>query len=127
MDHSPHKSDFVTVNGIRLHYLDWGGSRHVLLFLTGLGLSAHIYDKFAPRFADRFHVIAMTRRGHGDSDYSAGGYDPDTLTEDLLQFMDVLKIDRAILVGHSFANIELCHFSALHPERVLKLVFLDAN
>jgi non-heme chloroperoxidase len=126
MDTSPHKSDFVNANGIRLHYLDWGGSGPVLLFLTGLGLTAHIYDQFAPRFTDKFHVLALTRRGHGDSDYPESGYDPDKLTEDVRQAMDALGIEQAILVGHSMANVELCHFAALHPERVSKLVFLDA-
>ena len=126
MDTSQHKSDFANVNGIRLHYLDWGGDGPVLLFLTGLGNNAHIYDKFAPRFTDKFHVVALTRRGHGDSDYPETGYDVDTLTEDVRQFMDSLKIDKVILVGHSMANIELCHFAALHPERIIKLVFLDA-
>ena len=126
MDTSPHKSDFVNVNSIKLHYLDWGGSGEVLLFLAGMGNNAHIFDKFAPRFTDKFHVIALTRRGHGDSDYPKTGYDADTLTEDLRQFMDSLKIDKVILAGHSMANIELCHFAALHPERIIKLVFLDA-
>jgi pimeloyl-ACP methyl ester carboxylesterase len=91
-----------------------------------MAASAHIYDKFAPRFTDRFHVIALTRRGHGDSDYPETGYDVETLTEDVKQFMDALKIDKAILAGHSMAKVELCHFAALHPERLLKLIFLDA-
>lgn len=126
MDTSAHKSDFVNVNSIRLHYLDWGGNGPVLLFLTGMVASAHIYDKFAPRFTDKFHVLVLTRRGHGDSDYPKSGYDVETLTEDVKQFMDVLNIDKAILVGHSMAKVELCHFAALHPERLLKLIFLDA-
>jgi non-heme chloroperoxidase len=126
MDTSPHKSDFVEVNGIRLHYLDWGGQGPVLVFLTGMGNSAHIYDQFAPRFTDKFRVVALTRRGHGESDYPDTGYDPDTLTEDLRQFMDSLGVNQAILVGHSLAHIELRRFSVLYPERVLKLVFLDA-
>jgi pimeloyl-ACP methyl ester carboxylesterase len=126
MDKSSHKSDFVTVNGIKLHYLDWGGNGDVLLFLTGMGCSAHIFDRFAPRFTDRFHVLVFDRRGHGDSDYPETGYDPDTLTEDLLQFMNALKIDQVILVGHSLAYIELSRFAVIYPERVLKLIFLDA-
>jgi non-heme chloroperoxidase len=126
MDTSPHRSDFVNVNGIRLHYLDWGGDGPVLLFLAGWGCTAHIFDRFAPRFVDRFRVLALTRRGHGESDYPETGYDIDTLTEDIRQFMDALKIDRAILAGHSLAGIELSHFAALHPECVLKVVFLDA-
>ncbi len=126
MDTSPHQSDFVNVNGIRLHYLNWGGDGPVLLFLAGLGCNAHIFDDFAPRFTDRFHAIALTRRGHGQSDHPATGYDVDTLTDDIRQFMDTLKIDQAILVGHSLAGIELFHFSALYPERVLGLIFLEA-
>ena len=126
MDTSPHKSDFVNVNGIRLHYLDWGGSGDVVLFLAGMGCNAHIFDHFAPRFTDKFHVIALTRRGHGESDHPEAGYDVDTLTEDIRQFMEVLEIDKAILVGHSMAGTELSHFAALHSEQVLKLVFLDA-
>jgi len=126
MDKSPHKSDFVSVNEIKLHYLDWGGEGDVLLFLAGMGCNAHIFDGFAPRFTDKFHVMALTRRGHGESDHPETGYDVDTLTEDVCQFMDVLGIEKVILAGHSMASIELSHFFALHPERVLKLIFLDA-
>ncbi len=119
-------SMFVTVNGIRLHYLDWGGKGPALLFLAGMGLSTYIFSRFAPRFTDKFHVLALDRRGHGDSDYPESGYDADTLTEDLRLFLRALKIDRVILAGHSMAVVELCHFTALHPQHVLKLVFLDA-
>ncbi|HUF00006.1 MAG TPA: alpha/beta hydrolase [Anaerolineales bacterium] len=126
MDKSPHKSDFVSVNGINLHYLDWGGKGDVLLFLAGRGCNAHNFDDFAPRFTDKFHVMALTRRGHGESGYPETGYAIDTLTEDIRQFLDTLNIEKVILAGHSFAGIELSRFSALHPERVLKLIFLDA-
>lgn len=126
MDRSPHKSDFVKVNGVRLHYLDWGGDGPALLFLPGLGCNAHIFGRFAPRFTDKFRVLALTRRGHGESDQPKRGYDIDTLTEDIRKFLDALGIDQVILVGHSMAHIELSHFNALYPERVLRLVFLDA-
>ena len=126
METTSRKSEFMEVNGIRLHYLDWGGSGTVLLFLAGMGSSAYIFNEFAPRFVDKFHVIALTRRGHGDSDYPTKGYDVNTLTEDLRQLLDVLEIENVILVGHSMANVEMCHFAALYPERILKLVFLDA-
>jgi len=126
MDTSPHKSDFVNVNGIKLHYLDWGGEGETLLFLTGLGNSAHIFDDFAPRFVGDFRVLALTRRGHGDSDYPETGYDVHTLTEDIRLFMDKLNIDKAILVGHSMAYVEQCHMSVVYPERVSRLVCLDA-
>lgn len=126
MDKSPHKSDFVNVNGINLHYLDWGGTGDVLLFLAGMGGNAHIFDDLAPRFTDKFRAMALTRRGHGESDHPDTGYDIDTLTEDLRQFLDRLGLKKVILAGHSMASVELSHFSALYPKRVLKLIFLDA-
>lgn len=126
MDRSPHKSDFVQANGITLHYLDWGGNGDALLFLAGMGCNAHIFDDLAPRFTDRFHVLALTRRGHGESDHPETGYDVDTLTEDIRQFLDAVGIEKVILAGHSMANIELSHFNLLYPERVLKLIYLDA-
>ncbi|MCL5998281.1 MAG: alpha/beta hydrolase [Chloroflexi bacterium] len=113
------------MSGIRLHYLDWGGSGPVLLLLAGMFSNAHIFDGFAPRFTDKFHTLALTRRGHGESDHPETGYDIDTLTEDIRLFLDCLHIDRAILVQHSNEGIELSHFAALYPERVLKLVFLE--
>ena len=126
MKPSKPKSDFVHVNGIRLHYLDWGGEGSALIFLTGMGSSAYIYGGFAPLFTDKFHVLALTRRGHGDSDYPKTGYDPDTLVEDIRQFMDALGIEKAVLAGHSLAGVELTHFAATHPTRVEKLVYLEA-
>jgi pimeloyl-ACP methyl ester carboxylesterase len=126
MDKSPHKSDFVNGNGINLHFLDWGGHGEILLFLAGLGCNAHVFDDFAPRFTDNFHVLALTRRGHGESDHPETGYDVDTLTEDIRQFLGAVGVEKVMLAGHSMANVELSHFSALHPGRVLKLIFLDA-
>jgi non-heme chloroperoxidase len=119
-------SDFADVNGIRLHYLDWGGEGPTLIFLTGMGCSAYLFKQFAPRFTDQFRVLALTRRGQGDSDYPETGYDADTLTEDIRQFMDRLQVERAILAGHSLAGVELTHFAATYPTRVEKSIYLDA-
>src|SRR5262245_32808609 len=126
MDTSPHKSDFVRVNGINLHYLDWGGSGEAIIFLAGMGNSAHSFDGIAPRFANKFHVLALTRRGHAESETPESGYDLDTLVDDIIGFMDVLQIDKAILAGHSLAGVEMTRFTEKYPERVSKLVYFDA-
>jgi len=96
------------------------------LFLAGLGDSAHIFDAIAPEFTNQFRVLALTRRGFGKSDKPKTGYDRDTLIDDLSQFLDALKIQRAALVGHSFGGVELTHFAMRFPQRVSKLVYLDA-
>ncbi len=126
VDKSPHQSAFITVNGVKLHHLDWGGKGKPLLFLTGLGHSAHIYDDLAPKFVDEFRVLALTWRGHGQSDKPEMGYDVDTLTEDVRQFLNAMKLERVTLVGYSMAGEELTRFAGLYPERVDRLVYLDA-
>src|SRR5688572_33067400 len=107
IDKSPHKVRFVNVNGIRLHYLDWGGKGEAVLFLTGFGDSAHIFDDLAPQFANQFRVLGLTRRGHGQSDKPETGYDTATRVDDIRQFLELIEINRATLVGHSLAGDEM--------------------
>ncbi len=125
-DKSPHKSGFITVNRVKLHYLDWGGKGDTLLFLHGMGGSAHHYDDFAPRFTNEFRVFGLTRRGHGESEMPETGYDTATLVEDVRQFLDALKIQRVVLAGHSFAGDELTRFAVMYPDRVIKVVYFDS-
>ncbi len=50
---------FVHVNGVKLHYLDWGGKGETILFLTGALCTAHDFDNLASKFTDRFHVLGV--------------------------------------------------------------------
>src|SRR2546426_2960258 len=124
-DKSPHKTEFIKVNTVRLHYVDWGGKGVSLLFLHGLGDTPHIFDDLAPKFTNQFRVLGLTRRGHGQSEKPETGYDTATLVEDIRQFLDALKIQRVVLVGHSIAGDELTRLAVVHPDRVIKLVYLD--
>lgn len=123
----PPHSGLVSVPGARLHYLDFGGSGPSLVFLAGLGNTAHVFEDFAPRFTDRFRVLALTRRGFGASVRIAGGFDTATLVEDLHAVLDSLVLGPVVLVGHSMAGDELSEFAARYPERVTALVYLDAG
>jgi hypothetical protein len=53
--------------GVALEVVDWGGRGAPLVFLAGLGNTAHVFDTFAPQFTDHFHVVGITRRGFGAS------------------------------------------------------------
>jgi len=117
---------FVRINGVRLHYVDWGGTGEAMLFLTGLGDSAHAFDSMAVLFTDRFHVLGLTRRGQAQSDKPPAGYGTRTLAEDIKAFLDVIGIPRATLVGFSAAGAEQTRFAGTYPERVAKLVYLDS-
>ena len=126
-DAAKHVTGMVAVEpNVRLHYLDFGGRGPTLLFLPGLGNTAHAFDDFAPRFTDRYHVVALTRRGFGESDHPDTGYDIPRLVEDIRQAIDRLRLGKVTLIGHSIAGEEMTRFAAEYPERVTSLVYLDA-
>ncbi len=126
-DTSPHKTIFITVDpDVQLEVLDWGGAGDTMVLLTGSGDNAHVYDEFAYQFTDRFRVIGITRRGFGRSSQPARGYDLDTRARDDIAVLDKLNIRQAVFVGHSIAGTELSKLAAVYPDRVKKLVYLDA-
>ena len=126
-DPSPHHSEMITVDqGVQLEVLDWGGIGCPLIFLSGLGNTAHIWDIFAPKFTNKHHVYAVTRRGFGKSTHTTTGYSSNRLADDVLAVMTQLKIERPVLVGHSIAGEELSSIGTRYPERVSALIYLDA-
>lgn len=126
-DPSPHVLRRVTVApGVQLEVLDWQGTGEPLVFLAGLTHSAHIYDEFAPAFTDRWRVLGITRRGFGASSQPSSGYDIETRVADLVAVLDSLGIRSANFVGHSIAGDELTGLAVRHPDRVRRLVYLDA-
>ncbi len=127
-DSSPHTVRFVTVPGnVRLEVLDWGGHGPPLVFLAGLGNTGHVFDDFAPRFTDRFHVLAITRRGWGASDHPPPGqYAMPMLVEDVHAVLDSLHLGAVNLVGHSIAGPELTWVAGTYPRAVRRVVYLDA-
>jgi non-heme chloroperoxidase len=127
-DPAAHSSQFVTVDkNVKVEVLDFGGSGQPLVFLAGMGNTAHVFDTFAPKFTTTHHVYAITRRGFGESSVPKDGYSADRLGNDVLAVIDALKLTRPVLAGHSVAGTELSSIASRHPTRVSGLVYLDAG
>jgi len=125
-DAAGHNNRRVALRETTIHMIDYGGTGRTLVFLAGLGNSAHVFDDFATRFTDMFHVIALTRRGYGESGRPDDGYDTETLTDDIRDVLDSLNLDRVVLVGHSVAGDELTDFASRYPQRTEAIVYLEA-
>jgi pimeloyl-ACP methyl ester carboxylesterase len=115
----------VEVLGVRLHYLDWGGSGDALVFLPAGCETAHIYGDIAPAFTDRFRVIGLTTRGCGQSG-RADAYDLDTQLRELVGFLDTMRIEQATLAGFSASGGKVIRFARVYPSRVKRLVIFDS-
>src|SRR5690242_12457235 len=120
-------SQFVTVNGLKLHYLDFGSSgQPPLVCIHGLSGNAHAFDGLAPHLVGSYRVIALDVRGRGDSDWGPpGDYNPSVYVSDLAVMLDTLKIDNVSLIGTSMGGIISMMYAGGYPERVARLVLND--
>ena len=116
----------VTVNSLRLHYLDWGTEgKPPLVCLHGHTGDAHIWDEFAEAMSSYYHVFALDQRGHGDSQWATEGYERDRFVEDLGAFLDALSLPRVTLVGLSMGGWNSLLYTPDHPDRVERIVLVD--
>jgi non-heme chloroperoxidase len=107
-----------------------GGNGPPLIFLAGLGDTAHVFDTFAPKFTAGHHVYGITRRGFGKSSApppTEENFAADRLGDDVLAVIDTLRLDRPVLAGHSIAGEELSSVGSRHSEKIAGLVYLEAG
>ena len=115
----------TAADGTHLRHQDWGEGRPVV-FLAGWALPLEAWDLQRAALAARgLRCIAYDRRGHGRSDAPSGGYDYDTLADDLAAVLDQLDLRDVVLVGHSMAGGEIVRYFSRHGgARVSKVMFL---
>ena len=118
---------FAQVNNIKLHYLDHPGDGPTLILLPGLTANAHSFDGLIQAgLSPRFRVLALDLRGRGLSDKPATGYSMDEHAQDVIALMDSLDIHQAVICGHSFGGLLTMFIAGHYPERVTKIVMIDA-
>lgn len=119
---------FAVANGLKLHYMDWGeaGDPAVVL-LHGFAQTCRSWDFAALGLCDRFRIIALDLRGHGDTQWAPDAdYSYDALLRDLHAFVETLGISTFSLMGSSLGGRTSLLYAAANPERVTSLVIVDA-
>ena len=119
---------FVSLStGVRMEYVEQGPVDGVpLVFLHGVTDSWHSFERVLPLLPPGIHAFAVSQRGHGDSSRPASGYRFTDLSEDLLAFMDAMRLPRAIITGHSMGASVAQRFVIDHPDRVSGIVLMAA-
>ncbi len=108
-------SFIAAADGTQLYWRDWGQGAP-LLFLNSMGMGSRMWDYQMTAFADAgFRCIGFDRRGHGQSDQPARGYDHDTFADDVATLIDELDLSGLTLIGHSLAGGEIKRIILLAP------------
>lgn len=114
------------MSDISLHFVR-RGSGPPLLLLHGNGEDGRYFVHQMESFSRRYTVYALDTRGHGQSPRGAGPFTMARFAQDLLDFMDEQKLERAHILGFSDGGNIALTFALAHPERVDRLVLNGAN
>lgn len=122
---SAYSERFFRSGTLRIHFRDWGNvEAPPLIVVHGLRDHSHSFDDLARALADRFHVLALDLRGHGDSEttpYYAFGH----FVLDLHNMIRALRLTKPYIVGHSMGGEVVAHYSGCFPDSPAKVVIIE--
>ena len=118
---------FIAINGLQLHYVEWGSPGNpALVLLHGFQSNAHTWDTFSQAMAGTYHVLALDQRGHGDTSWAPdGNYAPESSVSDIAGFITALRLAPTGVIGHSMGGRHAAMVAADHPDKVRKVVIVD--
>lgn len=117
---------YLDIDGARIHYVEAGAGEPVVL-VHGLGASTFSFRYTIPELAQRYRVVALDLKGFGFSERPQDGdYSLTAQARLVLGMMDRLAIERAAVIGHSMGGAVAMRLALLAPERVSRLVLVDA-
>jgi pimeloyl-ACP methyl ester carboxylesterase len=120
-------SKFLAVDDLIIHYRD-EGIGPTLVLLHGVGSSLHTWDDWVERLAPHYRIIRIDLPGHGltGSDPSIERYETAYMVDKLEKFLNKLNIDDIYLAGNSWGGYISWNYALHRPDRIKKLVLLDA-
>lgn len=122
------ESQWMDVNGMRIHYRDEGDPNgQPIVLIHGILSSLHTWEEWNTGLANEYRIISLDVPGFG---LTGGPKNPGDFSEDLLhdsfsQFISQLQLDDFILAGNSLGGYISAHYAANNPDKVKKLILID--
>lgn len=121
----PYASQYVTVQGERLHYLD-DGEGQTFLFLHGNPTSSYLWRNVMPLVRPLGRVVALDNIGFGKSARPDLDYTYQTHAGFVAGFIEALDLTDIVLVVHDWGSVLGLDYARQHPDRVRGVVFMEA-
>jgi steroid delta-isomerase-like uncharacterized protein len=113
---------------LKLPYVEQGDPSGVpVVLLHGFLDSWRSFEPVLSHLPESIHAFALTQRGHGDASRPTTGYSVRDFAVDLAAFLEVLRLEAAVIVGHSMGSAVTLRFAIDHPDRTSGLVLLGAS
>jgi non-heme chloroperoxidase len=119
--------EVVIPSGVRLHWLETGSGRP-LVMIPGWSQTAATFRRQFDSLSEVRRVMALDMRGHGESSKPEGGYRISRLAIDLAEFLDVAGLDEVDLLGHSMGcSVIWSYFDLFGDSRVSQFVNVEQS
>jgi pimeloyl-ACP methyl ester carboxylesterase len=119
---------FVNANGLRVHYVDFGGAGSPIACVHGVTGHAWIWHDAARDLREIGRVVAVDLRGHGDSQWSAdAAYSTEDHVADLGAVIEALGWDSVDVIGSSWGGLVALGLAMRLPEIVRRIAIVDVE
>jgi len=118
----------LQINNVNINVVEMNPTAsEAIVMLHGMFTNLSVfYYKIAHQLAEKFHVVLYDLRGHGLSDSAPSGYDFQTMSDDLLELLKVLELEKAHIVGYSYGGLIALYTAMHHPEKAGKIAVIEA-
>jgi len=127
MPMKPVRDDTIVAGDLTFHYVKWGEQGRPIVGIHGLTANAFSFQAWADGLATDYQFYAHDLRGRGDSDKPEHGYSVPIHAADLAHLIDAWELERPIVIGHSLGALIALYFAAHYPDKLSKLVLVDAG
>lgn len=115
----------IFVNSVNIHYYRSGGGNPPIVLLHGITDSGKCWPRVVQHLGNDFDLVMLDARGHGLSDAPDRGYSFQEQAADVVGVLDLLNINRPVLIGHSMGAMTAIEVSGSSPGLVRALVLED--
>jgi len=115
----------ATINGVNLFY-ESQGEGPPIVFVHGLGGTSNVWHAQRATLSRYFRVVTVDLSGSGRSDKSKRQYSIDTWADEIAGLIDQLKLDAAVIVGHSMGTVIVQKFAAKYPQKTKAIILAGA-
>ena len=118
----------IEVSGVKISYQEAGSANALpIVFIHGFPFNKTMWTGQLAAFKNKYRPIAYDVRGHGESDAGTADFSMDLFANDLLAFLDALKIEKAVVCGLSMGGYIALNAIQKQPGRIAALILTDTQ
>ena len=116
------QSNYIEVNGIKMHYFDKGEGYPLILLHGGIGTAEFNWKEQIEFFSKNFRVLALDSRGHGKTDNPSGEFSYRIMADDVAAMIRELRLDKPLILGWSDGGQIVLEVGIRHPSLAKALI-----